>query len=176
MSHKDAGQKVMKAKDMTIRVGYRCRNLKARGYRISAHSFRKFWLSDVTSHGMPESMAKWLCGKKIPASDGAYYDWEGRETQIYMDVYNKALALDKTSFQVEKLVVEQFRRDQTIHQMQEEITQLQRQLEETKEQYGDALVNQAVEKLKPRPVSPEMVDLITKAVMDQLEKEGRLRQ
>jgi integrase len=124
MSHKDAGQKAMKGTDMTIRVGYRCRNLKARGYQISAHSFRKFWLSEVTSHGMPESMAKWLCGKKIPASDGTYYDWEGKETPIYMRVYNKALALDRTSSQVEKLQVEQYHRDQTIQQMQSQIEAL----------------------------------------------------
>ena len=88
------------------------------------HSFRKFWLSGVTAHGMQESMAKRLCGKKIPESDNTYFDWEGEETQIYMRVYNKALAIDRTASQVEKLQIEQYQRDQTIQQMQSEMAAL----------------------------------------------------
>jgi site-specific recombinase XerD len=57
-----------------------------------------------------------------------------------------------------------------------QIEQLKNQLKDQQKTYGDALLEQAAENLKPRPVSPDMVEFITNAVMDQLEKEGRLRQ
>ena len=68
--------------------------IRAKGFKVSAHSFRKAFMTNVISKGMREPMAKMFVGKKIPQTDNTYYELESALTEWYMRVYPEALAID----------------------------------------------------------------------------------
>ena len=68
--------------------------LKKKGYNVSAHSFRKTFMTATIPKGLIEPMAKMIVGKQVDRSDVAYYQWESELTNTYMRVYPEALAID----------------------------------------------------------------------------------
>ena len=76
--------------------------LRKRGINVTSHSLRKFFLTQMTGNGMILEMTKMLCGKTVPYNDLTYLQWGDQITDKYMEVYDKALAINRTTIEMKK--------------------------------------------------------------------------
>lgn len=67
-------------------INHLCKPLRKRGLKISAHSFRKFFMSSFASNGYLEA-GKRIAGKRLGATDEPYIDFESSLDDIYVEVY-----------------------------------------------------------------------------------------
>ena len=96
--------------------------LRDRGIRVTAHSFRKFFLNAWTVQGLKD-FGKLFAGKSLGPNDGAYIDREnGNLETLYKEHYDKVLGLMDTRTAIElketrdevsrlKLQMEQMQKD-----------------------------------------------------------------
>ncbi|GAG91428.1 unnamed protein product, partial [marine sediment metagenome] len=123
----------MKSITVTKTVINHCKVLRNKGYKISAHSFRKLFETSFDLEGSL-NVAKKVMGKAIPATDEPYLQYEDELTKIYINVYNKRLALYTESTQMKDL------KDQIAEikakassnevQLQDEVRDLKKKLDE----------------------------------------------
>jgi len=90
-----------------------CLPLKKRGIKASAHSFRKFFLSNLQH---VEKMSKMVSGKKLPPSDIPYYLLDPK---LYIDNYSH-ISIDETDIiqnKVETLEKEKNKLEKTVDKL-----------------------------------------------------------
>ena len=92
----------MSAIAITTSIKHHCEVLRAQGYKISAHSFRKLFETSFDLEGSL-NVAKKVMGKSIPPSDEPYLQYEDELTKIYMDVYVKRLSLGEDSKRITEM-------------------------------------------------------------------------
>ena len=78
----------------------------------------------MLAQGVQEVMAKMYVGKKVDDTDSAYYQFEDELTHKYLEAYPKALALNQTEYEVEKLRKDQKKRDGEIEELKAQMKQL----------------------------------------------------
>jgi integrase len=84
----------MKGINITTVIRWACKPLREEGSKISAHSFRKFFLHEWTGAGFKDH-GKLLAGKKIAATDESYiWAWEdGTLSKKYIELYDRIRVL-----------------------------------------------------------------------------------
>ena len=87
---------------ITTTVRHHCKVLNRKGYRVSAHSFRKLFETSFELEGRLNT-AKMIMGKAIPASDEPYLKMGNNLLQSYAQVYVKHLLLDNESRELREL-------------------------------------------------------------------------
>ena len=92
----------MNALAITTSIRHHCKILRAQGYKISAHSFRKLFETSFDLEGSL-NVAKKIMGKSISASDEPYLQYEDELTKVYMEVYGKRLSLERESTRINDL-------------------------------------------------------------------------
>ncbi|GAG65913.1 unnamed protein product, partial [marine sediment metagenome] len=92
----------MKSITVSKTVINHCKVLRNKGYKITAHSFRKLFETSFDLEGNL-NVAKKVMGKAIPPSDEPYLQYEDELTKIYINIYNKRLALYTESTQIKDL-------------------------------------------------------------------------
>ena len=81
----------LKAHTVTTLITNLCKPLRSRGYHVSAHSFRKFFMSTFQANGQLP-VGKMIAGKRISATDEPYLHMRSHLDTIYIDVYNSERA------------------------------------------------------------------------------------
>jgi len=76
---------------VTTLINNLCKPLRDRGHKVSAHSFRKFFMSTFQANGQL-NVGKMIAGKRISATDEPYLDMRSNLDDIYKDVYNSERA------------------------------------------------------------------------------------
>ena len=92
----------MMSSGITTSIRHHCKVLRNKGYRVSAHSFRKLFETSFDLEGSL-NVAKKIMGKAIPATDEPYLQYEDELTKVYMHVYRKRLSLYKESTRIKDL-------------------------------------------------------------------------
>lgn len=72
-------------------ITHLCKPLKKRGHNVSAHSFRKFFMSTFQVNGQLNT-GKIIAGKRISPTDEPYLDLRSHLDNIYKEVYNSERA------------------------------------------------------------------------------------
>ena len=122
-----AGQPMRKT-NITSVVLSATKPLRARGIRITAHSFRKFFLNAWTSKGL-DKYGKLFAGKSLGRNDGAYIAKENGELEkIYIENYDEVLGLEDT-----RTVKELQKTQDEMSRLKKEVAQLQRINKSTQE-------------------------------------------
>jgi len=111
---------------ITTSVRNHCRVLRAKGYDVSAHSFRKLFETSFDLEGSL-NVSKKIMGKLIPASDEPYLQYDDELTKIYMEVYGKRLSLNRESTQIKELEEEI---EELKTRRSDEVEELHRRMEE----------------------------------------------
>jgi len=111
---------------ITTSVRNHCRVLRAKGYDVSAHSFRKLFETSFDLEGSL-NVGKKIMGKLIPASDEPYLQYDDELTKIYMEVYGKRLSLNRESTQIKELEEEI---EELKTRRSDEVEELHRRMEE----------------------------------------------
>jgi hypothetical protein len=71
---------------VTTLINNLCKPLRKRGVKVSANSFKKFYMSTFQAHGQL-NIGKIIAGKRIAATDKPYLEMEDHLDKIYIDVY-----------------------------------------------------------------------------------------
>jgi integrase len=106
----------LKAHAISRSMQYLAKPLKAKGLRISAHSFRSLFTTSFSVEGKLEAAHK-IMGKAINDSDEPYLHYEDKLTEVYADVYEKHLLLDKEKRQVREELDAVKRESETLWEM-----------------------------------------------------------
>jgi integrase len=105
--------------------------LRDRGIRITAHSFRKFFLNAWTVQGFKDH-GKLFVGKSLGKNDGAYIDTENGDLEkLYMENYNSVLGLEDTS------TVD------TVRKLEHKLRNQEKQLDEMQNNLNNSLLSTA---------------------------------
>jgi len=92
----------MTPSSITTSIRNHCKVLKRKGYKISAHSFRKLFETSFELEGKL-STAKMIMGKAVPPADAPYLKLGENLVKSYADVYAKHLILYDESAEVKVL-------------------------------------------------------------------------
>jgi len=96
----------LNSKALTSNVRWLCKEVNQKGYNVSAHSFRKLFITNMSAYGVPLEMVKMMVGKTVPKTDATYLQYQDELVTKYMEAYPLALALDETASEVEQLKAE----------------------------------------------------------------------
>jgi len=162
----------MTAYNISTVIRTMCLPLRKRGIRASAHSFRKFFLSNLQH---VEKMSKMVSGKKLPPSDLPYYQLD---PQLYIDNYshisieetgiikNKVETLEKEKKELEKTVDKLI---QMFDALSKQVNQMDQLAQLNREPSTHSSEKEALNSLKtsPRRTKEEMAKL--RSELDRIE-------
>jgi integrase len=81
----------LKPHTVSTLITHLCKPLQDRGHNVSAHSFRKFFMSTFQVNGQLNA-GKIIAGKRINPTDEPYLDLRSHLDNIYKEVYNSERA------------------------------------------------------------------------------------
>lgn len=113
----------LKSRAVSSTIRHLCAVLKNKGYKVSAHSFRKLFETSFEIEGKLNT-AKYIMGKTIPASDEPYLKLGDNLLKSYMEVYTKHLLLDDSGRELEELKKVQEARDMEVENLRKQVADL----------------------------------------------------
>ena len=125
----------MKSITVSKTIIHNSKVLRNKGYKITAHSFRKLFETSFDLEGLL-NVAKKVMGKAIPSTDEPYLQYEDELTKVYISIYNKRLALYTESTKIKEL-------EETNKMLIEKMAQM----ETTQKNIMKDIVAEAVEKV-----------------------------
>lgn len=114
---------------ITTSIRHHCRVLKRKGYKVSAHSFRKLFETSFAIEGLID-LGKYIMGKAIPPSDKPYLKFKDKTLGKYIEVYNKHLRLYGESAEMRNLKKRQQQYDEEVSTLRDELNAMRQQLTE----------------------------------------------
>lgn len=126
----------LKPHTVTTLMNNLCKPLRERGVKVSAHSFRKFFVSSFASNGYLEAGNR-IAGKRVHAADDPYLDFERTLDDIYIEVYNS-----------ERAPLSIYERSQ-IAETQEEIEKIRAEMAQMREEkaHAEEIGRMAIERM-----------------------------
>lgn len=128
----------MTPSSITTTVRHHCKALKAKGYKVSAHSFRKLFETSFELEGKL-STAKLVMGKAIPASDEPYLKLGGNLIKSYAEVYVKHLLLSDEARELAELKEKQAQQNGQVAELRGELDAVKTDMNEYQKHMQSAL-------------------------------------